>query len=244
MRRRKTVDYNDMSNKPKKVLLLGATGLTGSFVLELLQQSPFCSSVIVWGRNKPNNLNEKSKFIPETGNELKCELTDMDAVICCLGTTIKKAGSQESFRYVDLELPLQIARMAKEGNVPCFCLMSSVGANKESNNFYLQTKGSLEMKLQELGFSELHIMRPSLLLGPRKEFRFGESIAKWIMPLFNPLLIGSLSSYKAINAKDVAKALAYQAIQTDRSKSTSINHYAEIKNLASKWDELHITRQA
>ncbi|MFN4123465.1 MAG: hypothetical protein ACK4GL_09210 [Flavobacteriales bacterium] len=232
-----------MSNNSKKILLIGATGLTGAYVLDLLQASSYCDSLVIWGRKAPAELGNKSKFYSEIGNELQCELTNVDTVICCLGTTIKKAGSQENFRYIDLELPMQIARLAREEKIPCFCLMSAVGANKDSNNFYLRVKGSLEMKLQALNFPELHIMRPSLLLGPRKEFRFGESAAKLFTPLFNPLLFGRMSPYKAIHAKEVAKALAFRAIQAEKADKFTISHYKEIRDLASKWDELHINRQ-
>lgn len=239
MQQRKIEASNIISNKTKKILILGATGLTGTFVLRLLLHSTYCHSILIWGRKAPPNLNSKCKFFSEIGNEFKYELTNTDAVICCLGTTIKKAGSKENFARVDLELPLQIAQIAKENQVPVFCLVSSVGADSNSSNFYLRTKGQLEKKLIVLNFSALHIMRPSLLLGPRTEFRLGESAAKMLMPILNPLLVKALSKYKAIKASDLARALAFKAIMHEQGETLSINHYMEIMGLSKRWELLH-----
>jgi uncharacterized protein YbjT (DUF2867 family) len=139
-------------------------------------------------------------------HELK-EKLNADVFFCCIGTTIKKAGSQHAFRKVDLEIPLAIAKLAKTLNIPSFVIISSIGASANSNNFYLRTKGEMEKAIQLEYSGNLKIARPSLLIGNRDEFRFGEKISIYIMKVLGILLIGPLRKFKGINAADVAKAM-------------------------------------
>lgn len=124
----------------------------------------------------------------------------VDAVFCALGTTIKIAGSQERFRYVDHDLPLLAARVAHQRGVPHYLLVSAMGANARSRIFYNRVKGETERDLQQLGLRSLTIVRPSLLLGARAEFRLGERIAEKLAFLTPP-------SMKPIPASDVARAM-------------------------------------
>lgn len=128
----------------------------------------------------------------------------VDAVFCALGTTIKVAGSQERFRYVDHDLPLLAARVAHARNVPHYLLVSALGANARSRVFYNRVKGETEKDLRAIGFRTLTIARPSLLLGDRAEYRLGERVAAklgWLMP----------RSMKPVQAKDVARAMIASA---------------------------------
>jgi uncharacterized protein YbjT (DUF2867 family) len=126
---------------------------------------------------------------------------------CALGTTIATAGSKEAFYQVDHDLVLAFAKNAKAAGASTFVLVSSVGAEARSSNFYLKVKGEIEKDLESIGFNSLIILRPSMLMGERKEFRLGELIGKGAMTLFNPLMFGSLSKYKGIQGKTVAKAM-------------------------------------
>jgi uncharacterized protein YbjT (DUF2867 family) len=130
----------------------------------------------------------------------------VDAVFCALGTTIKVAGSQERFRYVDHDLPLLAARVAHARNVPHYLLVSALGANARSRVFYNRVKGETEEDLRAIGFRTLTIARPSLLLGERTEYRLGERVAAklaWLMP----------PSMKPVQAADVAKAMIASAFE-------------------------------
>src|SRR5262249_9742691 len=113
-------------------------------------------------------------------------------VFCALGTTIRKAGSEAAFRGVDLELPLRAAQEARKAGAEQFVVVTSVGADARSKNFYLRTKGELEQELSRLPFRAIHILRPSLLIGKRQEFRLGESLAMKIAPALDLITLGPL----------------------------------------------------
>jgi uncharacterized protein YbjT (DUF2867 family) len=139
------------------------------------------------------------------------DFAGVNDVFCALGTTIAKAGSQPAFRAVDYELPMRAARAAKGAGVEQFLLVSSVGANPESGNFYLRTKGELEHDLATVGFKALHIFRPGLLLGARQEFRFSEALAQRMGPLLNLVMWGPLTRFRSVSARQVAKAMVAAA---------------------------------
>ncbi|HQV36571.1 MAG TPA: oxidoreductase, partial [Flavobacterium sp.] len=130
-----------------------------------------------------------------------------DDFFCTIGTTIKKAGSQEAFKKVDLIYPKQFAQIALKNKVSQFLIISSLGANEQSTNFYLKTKGEMEAFLKKLTFKSTIILRPSLLLGNRTEFRVGEKFGAIFMKTISILLFGKLQKYKPIESKTVAKAL-------------------------------------
>jgi uncharacterized protein YbjT (DUF2867 family) len=130
-----------------------------------------------------------------------------------LGTTIRKAGSQQAFRRVDFEYPLSAAKQALNAGAKQFILVSSVGADPGSRNFYLRTKGELEQAVSALGFQAVHIFRPSILLGKREEFRAGERVATVIAPVLNLMLMGVLRRYRAIRAATVGRAMVAAARQ-------------------------------
>src|SRR5882762_683718 len=201
----------------KTALLAGSTGLIGSQLLELFLKDNRYSSVIAISR--------KSLLItnPKLTN-LVCELRDLlshrdklivDDVFCCLGTTIKKAKSKEAFRAVDLEAPLLLAKISKELGAQKFILVSSLGANKNSSIFYNQVKGEVEEAIKQIGFGSFHILRPSLLLGPRQEERTGEDAAKFFYKVFGFLVP---KKYQAIESIKVARAmLAFAQLEQPRN---------------------------
>ncbi len=193
----------------KTAIVIGSTGLTGGYLLTELVANPNYSKIIVLVRKASGQHNLKVEEQVVDFNKLidfKNKIIG-DDVYCTIGTTIKKAGSQEAFAKVDLEYPLSIAKIAKENGAKHFLLMSSLGANASSGNFYLKTKGALENVLRDLNFDSLSIFRPSILLGPRSEFRLGEKIGIFFMRLFSFLLLGSLKKYRPIHAKQVAHAM-------------------------------------
>lgn len=194
----------------KTAIVIGSTGLTGGYLLTELVANPNYSKIIVLVRKASGQHNLKVEELIVDFNKLSDFKNKIigDDVYCTIGTTIKKAGSQEAFAKVDLEYPLSIAKIVKENGAKHFLLMSSLGANAASGNFYLKTKGALENNLRDLNFDSLSIFRPSILLGPRSEFRLGEKIGIFFMRLFSFLLLGGLKKYRPIHVKQVAHAMA------------------------------------
>lgn len=183
--------------------IAGGTGLIGSFLTQFLAEDESYCTVQFVGRRKVN-LPKKFKHI---GLDQIHEMQPVDVGFCALGTTIAKAGSQEAFRKIDEELVLSFAHSCKNVGARSFILVSSVGATKLTANFYLRVKGEVEEAIKGIGFDHVAIMQPSLLLGPRQEQRFGESIGKRVMCAIDPLMLGPMDRYRGINAATVARAM-------------------------------------
>lgn len=199
--------------KLKSALVFGSTGLIGSKLVEQLLNDNRYEYIRVMNRKSLGYQHEKLKETLLSFEQLEEHkaLFEVDEVFICLGTTIKKAGSKKQFEYVDFELPQRIARISKESNVDCLLMISSIGASIESNNFYLKTKGKAEKAVFDLGPKRAFVVRPSIILGERKEKRTGEMVAKWLMKQFEFLLIGSLRKYRGIYPEELAKALIFIA---------------------------------
>jgi uncharacterized protein YbjT (DUF2867 family) len=222
-----------MSITQKNALILGASGLTGKFCLADLLESDCYKNVIALVRQKLDIDHPKLKqYIVDFDSTRIMEeyYSGIDDVFCCLGTTIKNAGSEKAFRRVDFHIPTEAANMASEHGVKQFLAISSVGANNKSSNFYLRVKGELEKGIQQFNFKTIHIFRPSMLLGDRGETRKGESVGKFFGKLISPFLKGKSSKYKPIEATVLAAAMVNAA----QSESEGIIYYStnQIKKLA------------
>jgi uncharacterized protein YbjT (DUF2867 family) len=193
----------------KIVLLAGASGLTGSRTLDVLLDAPDFARVLAVSRRplqrEHSRLANRIVQFPQMEAQLKG--TSAEAALCCLGTTIRQAGSQKAFQEVDIGSVLTFARAALAAGVKRFVVISAVGADPESKNFYLRTKGEMEEQLEALGFESLDILQPSMLLGWRKEMRPLELLGCALMPLVNPLLAGKYMAYRGISATTVGKAM-------------------------------------
>ncbi|MBC2606724.1 oxidoreductase [Pelagicoccus albus] len=194
----------------KSVLLAGATGLVGSQLLELLLADERIDLVRCVSRRPLEVKSEKLESVVagfDSIGEL-AELFEVDTVFCCLGTTMKKAGSREAFRKVDYEYPLSLARHARQAGVERYVLVSAAGADPNSRIFYNRTKGEVEASIEGLGFPSFDILRPSLLLGNRDESRLGEDLAKAASPLLNLILRGPLRKYRPMPSSKLAAVMA------------------------------------
>jgi len=193
----------------KTALIIGSTGLVGSHLVQILLESKDYDKVVTFGKRASGMQHPKltEHIIDFDKIDSYSELIKGDDFFCTIGTTIKKAGSKEAFRKVDFEYPMQFATIALKNGIKQFLLISSVGADPSSGNFYLRTKGEIELFLKNAGFESVSIVQPSLLLGDRKEFRFGEKLGAVFMKAFSFLFIGGLKKYKPIQASIVAKAL-------------------------------------
>lgn len=193
----------------KTALIIGSTGLIGSHLLDLLLESQEYDKVITFVKRDSGIQHPKLKqhIIDFDKPETYKELVVGDDFFCTIGTTIKKAGSQDAFRKVDFEYPKQFASLAQQNKVKQFLIITSLGADANSSNFYLKTKGEIQDFLKNCAFESISILQPSLLLGNRTEFRLGEKMGVYFMKLFSFLFIGNLKKYKAIQSEAVAKAM-------------------------------------
>lgn len=190
----------------KTVIVAGASGLVGKEVVKQLIADQSCKEIILLVRNKSEINHPKIKEIlfDFTSLEYEIENVEADIMIICIGTTMKKAQTKERFKEVDLNIPVKLARLSIKLNVQNVATISAMGADSKSSFFYNRVKGEMETQLISLKFKHLTIVRPSLLIGDRNEFRFGErfaekvySVAPYIFP----------KKYKPVDARNVAKAI-------------------------------------
>lgn len=195
----------------RKALFVGASGLVGGHLLSLILADSYWESVTSLVRKPTFHQGEKLNQIQVDFDQLDESLFEsfgrVDDIFCCLGTTIKKAGSEEVFKRVDLEYPLQVARLGLGIDANQFLVITALGADRNSGIFYSRTKGELEAALADLKYQGLCIFRPSLLLGDREEHRLGESIAGFASQAMGFLLVGGLRKYKPISALAVARSM-------------------------------------
>jgi uncharacterized protein YbjT (DUF2867 family) len=186
-------------------LVAGSTGLIGNQLLELLLNDSYYSKIIALSRKTLPITNPKLENIVLEVDQLgSYPQLKADDVFCCLGTTMKQAGSKAAFRKVDFDYPLKVAKTLKDNGAQQFLLVSALGANKNSSIFYNQVKGEVEEAIASVDFKALHIFRPSLLLGSRKEQRSGEDAAKAFYKIFGFLIP---QKYQGIESIKVARAM-------------------------------------
>jgi uncharacterized protein YbjT (DUF2867 family) len=195
----------------KHVLLAGATGLVGERCLDRLLAHPDYSRVTVWSRRPLSRAHPKLAVEVVDFGSLPSLPPGCAEVFCCLGTTIRVAGTQEAFRRVDHDYPVALAERAKAAGVRQFLMVSSLGADAQSANFYLRVKGETERDIAALGLPRHLFFRPSLLLGERQEHRRGERIAIVASRFLAPFLVGPLRKYRPVEADVLAAAMVRAA---------------------------------
>jgi uncharacterized protein YbjT (DUF2867 family) len=214
----------------KTASLVGATGLIGGELLQLLLNDPYYDSVRVLVRRSFTMDHPKleRKLVDfNDADSLLVALDGSDVIFVSIGTTQRKVkGDKTAYRKVDFDIPVHIAQYCKTVGCKNFVLVSSVGADSKSKNFYLRLKGEVEDKIKELGIDTVHIMRPSMLLGKRNEVRTGEKTAQGVMKAFSFLLPSKL---KPIEARDVARAMLEASKKNE--KGIFIYEYSDLKNL-------------
>ena len=197
----------------KTALIAGASGIVGSYLLRMLLQSDRYSKVIALVRS-PLALQDP-KLEQKVVDFNKLAVTPgliADDVFCCLGTTMKKAGSKEKFYQVDYSYVVELAKATSRQFASQFLVVSAMGADKNSRFFYNRVKGEMEEAITKLSFTAVHIFRPSLLTGNRQEVRIGEKIGEVVMGGLKIAMLGPLKKYRAIPARTVAKAMLQMAI--------------------------------
>ena len=204
-----------MNHEASRVaLVIGASGLTGAKLVRALLDTPAYTRVLALSR-RPLPLSHDrlaNRVLRFEDMEAQLQGSHCHDAFCCLGTTIRAAGSQPAFRAVDQDLVLRFARLALQLGARQIVVVSSVSANAQSKNFYLRVKGETERALADMKPEGLHLMQPSLMLGARRESRWQETLAKGAALLAGPFLIGDASRWRAIRAEAVAAAMVTAAL--------------------------------
>jgi uncharacterized protein YbjT (DUF2867 family) len=214
--------------------IAGATGLVGhAIVLELSRRPQAVAATALVRRAEGVALPGIEERVIDF-ERLDLELAGRTAthVFCALGTTMAKAGSRDAFRRVDHDYPLALGRAARAAGARKFLVVTALGANPASPIFYNRVKGELERALAGLGLPELHVFRPSLLLGARGERRLGEGVAAAVAKPLGKVLRGPLAKYRAIDAKDVARAMVNVAFDPRPAEPVTIYESDRIASLA------------
>ena len=193
----------------KTALVFGGTGLTGSILIHHLNLDHRYEKVVIFTRrdikfksDKAEIINTDLSNIPDLSNHIVG-----DDLFCCLGTTLKKSASKDEYKNIERDIPAKVAEIANINAVPNYIVVSSIGANIKSRNLYLRIKGEMEVEVQKYGFEKIIILRPSIIFGPRNEFRFFEELGKSLARIFGFLFIGKFKKYRGINANTIAKAI-------------------------------------
>ena len=216
----------------RTIILTGATGLIGEAFINLFDM-PRHAKLIIVSRKKPAFALPKGvevRLIDDFFDEdaLREALKGGNEMICCIGTTIKKAGSKQAFEKTDVGIIERLAQCCSDLDFDGFHYVSSIDASIESKAFYLQCKGRAEMAIRLGKFKRITLLRPSLLLGQRREFRLGEKIGMFFSAVFPMFLIGPFKRYRPIQADTVAKCLLYRAMSDN--EDTMILESEEIKS--------------
>jgi len=197
-----------------KAVVIGSTGLVGEHLLQLLDADKRFSSVTALVRKSGTLQSPKITYQIFDFDNMNATMLNGDVLFCALGTTLKKAGSKEVQYKIDVTYNFEAAKLAKQNGVKYLAHVSSLGADAKSSNFYLRAKGELEEKLKDLKFEKAIIVRPSFILGDRKEFRLGEKIGIIVMVGLGFLMQGPLKKYRGIHAAKIAKCMIEESCNT------------------------------
>ena len=193
----------------KTALVFGSSGLIGGHLLNQLIKNDNYNKIKLFVRSEPVINESKIEIIKTDFNNLESCKDNIKGDDCffCIGTTKQNSPNKNEYQKVELDLPKEIAKIAKDNLIKSFIFISSIYANPKSSGDYVKFKGLVEEELKKLNFSNLGILRPSFLMGDRKENRVGEKIGILTFRLLSPLLIGPLKKMKPINSEKVAKAM-------------------------------------
>ena len=205
----------------KTALLFGASGLVGSHLLDQLIKDTNYSKIKLFARSVPKISDSKVQIIKTDFNNLENQKEDIKGDDCffCIGTTKQNSPDKDEYRRVEHDIPEEIAKIAKSNLVNSFIFVSALYANSKSSGDYVRFKGLVEEELKRLNFPKLALMRPSFLIGNRKEKRVGEKIGIFVFKLLSPLLLGPLKKMRPIHSETVARAMI-TVIQNDIKKTT------------------------
>ena len=214
----------------KTALVFGSSGLIGEHLLNQLIKNENYNKIKIFVRSKPEINDPKIEIIKTDFNNLQNHKEDIKGDDCffCIGTTKKNSPDKNEYRRVELHIPKEIAKIAKANSLNSFVFVSSGYADSKSSGDYLKYKGEVEEELKSLNFPKLGIMRPSFLLGDRKEKRIGEKIGIFVFNLLSPLFLGPLKKMKPIHSEIVAKSMIKFANEDLQKNTFESNEIAEL----------------
>jgi len=214
----------------KTALVFGSSGLIGGHLLNELIQSDNYNKIKLFVRSEHGSNHSKTEIIKTDFNNLENHKEDIKGDDCffCIGTTKQNSPDKSEYRRVELDVPKQIAQIAKSNLVNSFVFVSSGDGDPKSSGDYIKFKGEVEEELKRLNFPKLGIMRPSFLLGDRKEKRIGEKIGIFVFKLLSPLFLGPLKKMKPIHSATVAKAMIRTANEDLEKIIFESNEIAEL----------------
>ena len=204
----------------KTALIFGSSGLIGNELLELILKDNNYIKIKLFVRSDLTDVNSKIEIIKTDFNNIENHKDKIvgDDCFFCIGTTRKNTPDKNEYIKIEYNLPIEVAKIAKSNSINNFIYISSLGANPNAASLYLKNKGKAEEELIKLNFSNLSILRPSILLGNRKENRVGEKIGIFAMKTLSPLFLGNMKKYKPIKVEYVSKAML-QVAQKDYQKN-------------------------
>jgi len=216
----------------KTALLFGASGLVGSHVLSQLISNNNYSKIKLFVRSSIDISDPKIEIIQTDFNNLENHREDIKGDDCffCIGTTKKNSPDKNEYQRIELNIPKQVAQIAKSNNIKSYFFISSGYANSKSSGDYLKYKGLVEEEILSLGFSKTGILRPSFILGNRKEFRLGEKIGIIIFKLLNPLFVGPLRKMRSIHSETIAIAMIKLANENIDQKIFESDQISDLVN--------------
>ena len=216
----------------KTALVFGSSGLIGGHLLNELIQSDNYNKIKLFVRSDRGSNHSKTEIIKTDFNNLENHKEDIKGDDCffCIGTTKKNSPDKNEYKRVELDVPKKIAQIAKSNLVNSFVFVSSGYADPNSSGDYLKFKGLVEEELKRLSFSKLGILRPSFLMGDRKEKRVGEKVGIFIFKLLSPLFLGPLKKMKPIHSKKVAKAMVEITNRDFKQNVFESNEIVEVSN--------------
>ena len=216
----------------KTALVFGSSGLVGGHLLNQLIKNDNYNKIKIFVRSEPKNHNPIVEIIKTDFNNLENHKEDIKGDDCffCIGTTKQNSPDKNEYRRVELDIPKEIAQITKSNSVNSFVFVSSGYADPNSSGDYLKFKGLVEEELKRLSFNKLGIMRPSFLIGDRKEKRLGEKLGIFVFKLLSPLFLGPLKKMKPIQSEKVAKAMIKISNGDFRQQVFESNEIVEISN--------------
>jgi uncharacterized protein YbjT (DUF2867 family) len=214
----------------KTALLFGSSGLVGGHLLNQLIKDNKYSKIKLFIRTDPEISDPKVEVVKTNFNDLQNHKEDIKGDDCffCIGTTKQNSPDKDDYRKVELEVPKEIAQIAKSNLINSFIFVSALYANPKGSGNYVKFKGLVEEELKRLNFSKLVLMRPSFLMGDRKKKRVGEKIGIFVFKLLSPLLLGPLKKMRPIHSETVAKAMIRAANENLEKNIFESNEIAEL----------------
>ncbi len=201
----------------KRAIVVGASGLVGSELLDILLNNPGYDEVLALVRKELPVKHEKLRQLIVDFDQLEKYTADIigDAIFSCLGTTRHKTPNSKTYWKIDHDYPVQLAQMGLKNGVRQFHLVSAIGSNAKASNFYIKMKGQTEEDIIKVGLPSTHIFQPSMITGDRKESRIEEHIFKGIFKVIDPLLFGSLKKYRSVPARAIASVMYKQSLKNE-----------------------------